>query len=83
METVCMRAQWMAEEKLLELIKRTCVEKKGKLIIPSFSVGRTQEVIYSLNNFYNSGKLPKIKVYVDSPLIGECHQYFQAAQGMF
>jgi metallo-beta-lactamase family protein len=57
-----------AEEKLLRIIQRTCVEKKGKLIIPSFSVGRTQEVILSLNNFYNSGKLPKIKVYVDSPL---------------
>ena len=72
-----------AEDKLLDIIKRTCIEKKGKLIIPSFSVGRTQEVIYSLNNFYNSGKLPKLKVYVDSPLISECHQYFQAAQGMF
>jgi metallo-beta-lactamase family protein len=58
----------MAEEKLLDVITRTCVEKKGKLIIPSFSVGRTQEVIYSLNNFYNSGKLPRLKVYVDSPL---------------
>lgn len=57
-----------AEEKLLAIIRRTCVEKKGKLIIPSFSVGRTQEVILSLNNFYNSGQLPKIKVYVDSPL---------------
>lgn len=59
---------FIAEEKLLEVIKRTCVEKKGKLIIPSFSVGRTQEVIYSLNSFYNNGKLPKIKVFVDSPL---------------
>jgi metallo-beta-lactamase family protein len=58
----------VAEEKLLDIIKRTCIDKKGKLIIPSFSVGRTQEVIYSLNNFYNSGKLPKIKIFVDSPL---------------
>jgi metallo-beta-lactamase family protein len=57
-----------AENKLLDIIKKTCIEKKGKLIIPSFSVGRTQEVIYSLNNFYNEGKLPKLKVYVDSPL---------------
>lgn len=57
-----------AEEKLLEIIRHTCVEKKGKLIIPSFSVGRTQEVIFSLNNFYNSGRLPKIKIFVDSPL---------------
>jgi metallo-beta-lactamase family protein len=58
----------VAEDKLLDVIKRTCIEKKGKLIIPSFSIGRTQEVIYSLNNFYNSGKLPRIKIYVDSPL---------------
>ncbi|MBN2814111.1 MAG: MBL fold metallo-hydrolase [Bacteroidales bacterium] len=58
----------IAEDKLLKVIQRTCVEKKGKLIIPSFSVGRTQEVILSLNNFYNSGKLPRIEVYVDSPL---------------
>jgi metallo-beta-lactamase family protein len=58
----------VAEDKLLDVIKRTCIEKKGKLIIPSFSVGRTQEVIYSLNKFYNSGVLPKIKIFVDSPL---------------
>ncbi len=58
----------IAEDKLLEIIKKTCVDKKGKLIIPSFSIGRTQEIIYSLNNFYNKGKLPKIKVFVDSPL---------------
>jgi metallo-beta-lactamase family protein len=58
----------IAEDKLLEVIRKTCVEKKGKLIIPSFSIGRTQEIIYSLNNFYNKGKLPKIKVFVDSPL---------------
>jgi len=57
-----------AESKLLNVIRQTCVEKKGKLIIPSFSVGRTQEIIYSLNNFYNKRQLPKIKVYVDSPL---------------
>ncbi|MBN2481780.1 MAG: MBL fold metallo-hydrolase [Bacteroidales bacterium] len=58
----------VAEDKLLEIIRKTCVEKRGKLIIPSFSIGRTQEIIYSLNNFYNKGKLPKIKVFVDSPL---------------
>ena len=57
-----------AEEELLEIVKETCVEKGGKLIIPSFSVGRTQEIVYSLNNFYNADKLPKVDVYVDSPL---------------
>lgn len=57
-----------SEETLLEVVKDTCVKKKGKLIIPSFSVGRTQEIVYSLNNFYNQNRLPKVDVYVDSPL---------------
>lgn len=57
-----------AEDELLNVVKYTCVEKKGKLIIPSFSVGRTQEIVYSLNNFYNQKRLPKVDVYVDSPL---------------
>ena len=57
-----------AEEELLNIIIHTCVNKKGKLIIPAFSVGRTQEVVYALNNFYNAGRLPKVNVYVDSPL---------------
>lgn len=57
-----------SEYALLNIVKYTCVEKKGKLIIPSFSVGRTQEIVYTLNNWYNQGILPKINIYVDSPL---------------
>ncbi len=57
-----------SDNELLEVIRYTCVEKKGKVIIPSFSVGRTQEIVYSLNNFFNEGKLPKVDIYVDSPL---------------
>ncbi len=57
-----------AEEKLLQVVENTCIKKGGKLIIPSFSVGRTQEVVYSLNNFYNAGRLPKTDIFVDSPL---------------
>jgi metallo-beta-lactamase family protein len=56
------------EDDLLNIVMDTCVDRKGKLIIPSFSVGRTQEIIFVLNNFYNAGKLPKIEVFVDSPL---------------
>lgn len=55
-------------EKLLEIIKRICVEKKGKLIIPAFSVGRTQEIVYMLDQMANEKILPQIPVYVDSPL---------------
>ncbi len=58
----------VSEEELLHVVEDTCVYKKGKLLIPSFSVGRTQEIVYVLNKLYNEGSLPKIKVYVDSPL---------------
>ena len=57
-----------AAEKLLQLIEETCVKQKGKLIIPAFSVGRTQELLYSLNSLELAGKLPNIKYFVDSPL---------------
>jgi metallo-beta-lactamase family protein len=57
-----------AEAELLEIIKHTCVEKKGKLIIPAFSVDRTQEIIFALDKAVNEGTMPNIKVFVDSPL---------------
>ncbi|MDX9696908.1 MAG: MBL fold metallo-hydrolase [Bacteroidales bacterium] len=57
-----------SEDELLEIMRNTCVNKKGKLIIPAFSVGRTQEIVYSLNNLFNDQKLPKVDIYVDSPL---------------
>jgi len=58
----------VAEEELLNVVVNTCVNKGGKLIIPAFSVGRTQEIVFSLNNFFNQGRLPRIDIFVDSPL---------------
>lgn len=55
-------------ERFLRIIKKTCMEKRGKLIIPAFSVGRTQEIVYLLDQAHTAGLLPKVKVYVDSPL---------------
>lgn len=57
-----------AELHLLNVVKKTCVEKKGKLIIPAFSLGRTQEIVYILDKLKSKKLLPNIKVYVDSPL---------------
>ena len=57
-----------AEKELLGVIYNTCIEKAGKLIIPSFSIGRTQDIVYTLNKLYNENKLPRINIYVDSPL---------------
>ncbi|HFC01389.1 MAG TPA: MBL fold metallo-hydrolase [Phaeodactylibacter sp.] len=64
------------EKRLLNIIRNTCVEKKGKLIIPAFSVGRTQEIVYMLDQMETAGLLPKIPVYVDSPLAVNATQIF-------
>lgn len=53
---------------LLEWIQKTCIEKKGKLIMPAFSVGRTQEILFSLNQLELERKLPKLNYFLDSPL---------------
>ena len=53
---------------LLQWITKTCLQKKGKLIIPAFSVGRTQEILFSLNQLENENRLPGLKYFVDSPL---------------
>lgn len=53
---------------LLQWIQKTCVEQKGNLIIPAFSVGRTQEILFELNQLSLEKRLPHIPVYVDSPL---------------
>ena len=55
-------------DELLEHVRRVCLERKGKLIIPAFSIGKTQELLHTLNGIYNEGRLPRVPVYVDSPL---------------
>lgn len=55
-------------DRFLEIITNTCIKKRGKLIIPAFSIGRTQEIVYLLDQAHNANRLPPIKVYVDSPL---------------
>jgi metallo-beta-lactamase family protein len=61
-------------EALWHWIEKTCIEKKGKLIIPAFSVGRTQEILYTINQLELNGKWPGIPVFVDSPLSLEATQ---------
>lgn len=53
---------------LKDIISHTCIRRRGKLIIPAFSVGRTQELLYLLNGLEEKGILPDVKYYVDSPL---------------
>ncbi|RYE25671.1 MAG: MBL fold metallo-hydrolase [Sphingobacteriales bacterium] len=67
-----------ATDKILNFINKTCIEKGGKLIIPAFSVGRTQEILYLLNRLETENRLPKTKYYVDSPLSMEATAIMKA-----
>lgn len=53
---------------LLRIVEQTCVEGRGKLIIPAFAVDRTQELIYALDQLSSEGRLPRLPVYIDSPM---------------
>ncbi len=53
---------------LEQIVRDTCILKRGKLIIPAFAVDRTQELIYVLDRLSSEGRLPRIPVYIDSPL---------------
>ncbi len=56
------------EEQLFHAVYDTCIEQKGKVIIPAFSLDRTQELVYALDRMKTKGMLPPIRVFVDSPL---------------
>ena len=53
---------------LLEWINKKCLQKKGKLIMPAVSVGRTQEILFALSQLENENRLPKLDYFLDSPL---------------
>ena len=65
------------EELLTETVNEACIRSPGRLIIPAFSVGRTQALVYSLNRIFSKGLLPRIKVFVDSPLAAYATDIFR------
>ncbi len=54
------------------------IKKRGKIIVPAFAVGRTQELVYALNQFISAGRMPTIPVYVDSPLAVNVSEVFRS-----
>jgi metallo-beta-lactamase family protein len=66
-------------DKLIDIIERTAL-RGGTVLIPSFAVGRTQELIYELNKYYeytNTEEYKKIPIYIDSPMAIEATRIFQ------
>ena len=65
-----------ANDEVGRLVRDT-VQRGGKIIIPSFSVGRTQQVVYTLHQLSNAGQLPSIPMFVDSPLSVNATEIFR------
>lgn len=61
----------------LEQVIRRTVDRGGKIVVPAFSVGRTQEVLYTLHVLYEQERLPRIPIYLDSPLAIEATEVFR------
>ncbi len=65
------------KKELLAQITRQTLSQGGKLVIPAFSVGRTQELLYLFNSLFRENKIPKTKVYLDSPMSIEATQLYE------
>ena len=68
---------------LLQWIEKACLQKKGKLILPAFSLGRTQEILFALNQLEIENLLPELDYFVDSPLSIEATQVVKNYPGYF
>jgi metallo-beta-lactamase family protein len=67
----------IAYDELREVVSRT-VSRGGKVVIPAFAVGRTQELVYCLHQMIKAGDIPRIPVFVDSPLAVNATDIFRA-----
>lgn len=65
-----------AEASLAAHVQRVAA-RGGKVIIPSFAVGRAQELVYALHALYRAGEIPRIPIFIDSPLAVDATQVFR------
>jgi len=64
------------EARVAETVNRT-YDRSGKIIIPAFSVGRTQEIVYTFHRLADAGRIPRLPIYVDSPLSVNATEVFR------
>lgn len=65
-----------AGSNLGDLVRRVA-DRRGKLLVPSFALGRTQELVYALHELLHAGAIPEIPIYIDSPLALEATDVFR------
>lgn len=61
----------------VERVVKATIQRGGKVIVPAFAVGRTQELLYVLHALFRSGRLPEIPIYIDSPLAIDVTEVFR------
>ena len=71
-----------AEDALGAVVERTA-KRGGKVVIPAFSVGRSQEIVYELHRLMSAGEIPELPVYIDSPLTAKVSQIFARHEECF
>ncbi|MDZ4674725.1 MAG: MBL fold metallo-hydrolase [Gemmatimonadota bacterium] len=71
-----------AQVRLGELVRKVA-GRGGKVLIPSFAVGRTQEIVYSLHELWRKGDIPGIPIYIDSPLAVDATAVFRMHPEVF
>ena len=71
-----------AEERLGEAVRKVAA-RGGKLMIPAFAVGRTQEIVYALHELHRHGKIPDIPIYIDSPMAVSATEVFRMHPEVF
>jgi metallo-beta-lactamase family protein len=70
-------ADSIGEKILEETIKSSCIDMPGRLIIPAFSVGRTQSILYTLNKLFKTENLPPVKIFADSPMAEQSSRIYE------
>jgi len=71
-----------AQAHLGEVVRRVAA-RGGIILVPSFAVGRTQELVYSLHELANQGRIPQIPIYIDSPMAVEATSVFRLHPELF
>lgn len=65
-----------AREQLATVVRETAA-RGGRILIPAFAVGRTQELLYDLHQLVHEGRIPRLPIYIDSPLATEATEVFE------
>ncbi len=71
-----------AETRLGEAVRRVAA-RGGKVLVPAFALGRTQELVYALHQLWRAGRIPEIPIYVDSPLAVDVTTVFRMHPEVF